>query len=49
MPIVTSLTENSTSKTFQFFQNLNLKTFRIRGQFEQLSSSIGRQVMAGRS
>ena len=37
------------TKLKKFFENLNYKTFQIHRGFEQLSSSIGRQVMTGQS
>jgi len=49
MPIVTSPTKTQHPKLPNIFKNLNYKTFRIRRGFEQLSSSIGRQVVAGQS
>lgn len=48
IPIVTSPTKRK-SKPFQFFQNLNYKTFRFLIGFDQFFTSIGRKVMTGQS
>jgi len=46
-PIVTSPTKNSNPNLPNCFLNRNSKTSLFNRGFEQLSSSIGRQVMTG--